>query len=120
MTDSSTTAELVALHSAMKEVLWCKKFLKFQGIHTDPVVVYQDNQSTIKLATNGSKRCHRTEHMSVKFWTIKSLIKTDKIEIQYLNTLLMVADVLTKPLQGIQFLYFVYKLMGYRTPKKRV
>ena len=116
--DSSTQAELVSLHSSMKEVLWCKKFLKFQGIPTDPVLVYQDNKSTIQLASHGSKRCHRTKHMSVKFWTIKSLIKTGKVEIQYLNTSRMVADVLTKPLQGGQFLTFVHKLMGYKIPQQ--
>ena len=37
----------------MPKILWCRHFMKSQGCIVEDVYVYQDNQSTILLETNG-------------------------------------------------------------------
>lgn len=47
---SSTKAELVALAEGCQELIWTKRLLEDVGVSSsDPVVVYEDNQSCIKL-----------------------------------------------------------------------
>jgi hypothetical protein len=47
-------AELRALSSATKEAIWCRKLLHdFQMPNaTEPMTIYEDDQSTIAAATN--------------------------------------------------------------------
>ena len=52
---SSTEAELVGINDAMALVLWCRLFIMGQGFNVRDNIVYQDNQSTMLLSTNG---CH--------------------------------------------------------------
>ena len=58
-TDSSTTAELVAVHQGLPMVLWVPLFLEAQGYSVDENIVYQDNQSAILLEKNGKKSSSR-------------------------------------------------------------
>ena len=52
-TRSSTEAELVGINDAMALVLWCQLFIMGQGFNVRDNIVYQDNQSTMLLSTNG-------------------------------------------------------------------
>ena len=74
----------------------------------------QDNMSTIKLATNGKLSSgKRTRHIKIWFLFIKDRIKSGDIYIVYCPTDRMLADFLTKPLQGNKFKIFRDQLMGY-------
>jgi hypothetical protein len=53
-TRSSTEAELVGVDDAMPRILWTRYFLQAQGYDTQPSTLFQDNQSTILLANNGT------------------------------------------------------------------
>ena len=50
---SSTESELVATHDQMPDVMHTLYFIEAQGYAIDKNVIYQDNQSTIRLEVNG-------------------------------------------------------------------
>ena len=52
-TKSSTKAELVGVDDLMPQILWMRYFLETHGIMVSDNVVYQDNQSAMKLEKNG-------------------------------------------------------------------
>ena len=51
-TKSSTESELVGIDDVLPQALWTKYFLEGQGYGTN-TILYEDNQSTMKLADNG-------------------------------------------------------------------
>jgi len=63
-----------------------------------PAKIYQDNMSTIALADKGRSTSERTRHINVRYFFTK-----DKVESGELVTEEMLADLLTKPLQGALF-----------------
>ena len=50
VSDSSTMAELIALHDGLHHVIWMRNLLRELGADPPPAVIYQDNMSTITLA----------------------------------------------------------------------
>jgi len=99
-TKSSTEAELVGLCDATNQIIWVRNFLEEQGYRMPPAKVYQDNMSTIALIKNGKSTSERTRHIAVRFFFVADKVKNGEIEIEYLRTGEMLADILTKPLQG--------------------
>ena len=67
-------------------------------------VILQDNQSTMLLACNGQQSSGKaTRHIDVWYYFVKDQIDKKLMHLEYCPTDLMVADMLTKPLQGTQF-----------------
>ena len=102
-TKSSTEAELVGLSDSSNQVLWVRQFLIDQGYEIRPAIVYQDNKSTIQLIKNGRSNSERTRHINIRYFYLSDRIKENEIIIEYKSTNEMLADMLTKPLQGEQF-----------------
>lgn len=100
---SSTEAELVAMTEAGNQVLWTRNFLIHQEYEVGPALIYQDNLSTIQLVKNGRSNSERTRHIDIKFFFLHDRIKSDHIIVTYKSTKEMIADLLTKPLQGKLF-----------------
>ena len=48
-TKSSTEAEMVRVDDLMPQILWMRYFLEAQGMKVSDNIVYQDNQSAMKL-----------------------------------------------------------------------
>ena len=86
-------------------MLWSRQFLMHQRNveHWQPSKIYQDNQSTIILATKGCAALSRSRHINLRFFHIKDRIASGELHIEYLPTKDMIADILTKPLQGELF-----------------
>lgn len=74
-----------------------------QGYKMKPAIIYQDNKSTIQLMNNGRSNSEKTRHVNIRYFFLTDRIKMKEIEIEYKSTKEMLADVLTKPLQGEQF-----------------
>ena len=102
-TKSSTEAELVGLSDATSAVIWQRDFLIEQGYCVDAAIVYQDNLSTIALAERGAAASQRSKHIATRYFWVKDRISVGEIKLEYLPTSQMLADVLTKPLQGELF-----------------
>lgn len=102
-TKSSTEAELVALSDSSNQVLWTRQLLISQGYEDSPAIIFQDNKSTIQLITNGRSNSERTRHINIRYFFLTDRIKEKEIIVEYKPTNEMLADTLTKPLQGEQF-----------------
>jgi hypothetical protein len=101
---SSTEAELIALADAEDQVLWSTRFLKNQGYKLGTGIIYQDNKSTMILASRGFSSSERTKHLDVRYFHIAENIADGTLELKHKPSDEMIADVLTKPLQGKRFL----------------
>ena len=110
---SSTEAELVGLSDSASQVIWTRDFLAAQGYEMQSAEIYQDNKSTIAMIEKGRSTSEKSRHINIRFFFLKDRISAKEIKITYLPTELMVADILTKPLQGRLFLELRAKLMGY-------
>jgi hypothetical protein len=113
-TKSSTEAELVGASDYLPSKIWAKFFLEAQGHQITTNVFEQDNQSAIKLEQNGRKSCgQKSRHIDIRFFFTTDRIRNDNITIAYCPTEQMLADFLTKPLQGALFQKFKRVMMGY-------
>jgi hypothetical protein len=103
-TKSSSEAELVALSDHTNQVIWMRNFLLDQGYDVGASTVYQDNQSTIAMVKNGKSNSSRTRHIAIRFYFVADRIASKEIKVEYMRTGDMIADILTKPLQGQLFI----------------
>jgi len=117
VTRNSTEAELVALSDYLEEGAMVEEFLMDIGGYLDedlidtPFVLYQDNKPTITLVETGSGK-HRTKYMKVRQAYVTEILGTKELEIKYIHTAKMLADLLTKPLQGEKFHRFAQAALG--------
>jgi hypothetical protein len=110
VTKSSFEAELVALSDMASMVLWINLFMRDLGLRTDVPIVYQDNQSTMKVAERGMSNNPVTKHIDIRYLWIKEVLQQGKLLLKYKRTDEMIADGLTKPLLGESFYKFVASL----------
>ena len=62
--------------------------------------IWQDNQSTILAALRGNNYSRRTKHNDIRYFEVKDLVDLYKPFNTYKPTGEMLADIMTKPLQG--------------------
>lgn len=97
---SSTEAEYIALSTSVKELLWIRQLInELTNKITYPIKVYCDNTSAITLAKSDAYR-ERTKHIDVRFHHIRENVERARIAISFVSTNDMLADVLTKALNG--------------------
>jgi len=113
VTKSSSEAELVGLSDGATPVIHMRDFLIAQGYDVGPALIYQDNKSTIALAEKGRSTSERTRHINTRYFFVKDRIESGELELQYLPTDEMIADVLTKPLQGEKFRFLRNSLLNW-------
>ena len=109
VTKSSTEAELVALSDEAVTVLSVFDFVRAQG-YGAKFVIGQDNLSTIQLITNESNESMRTKHINVRYFWLREKHQANEFTITHVPTGMMIADVLTKAMQGAMFRRFVQML----------
>ena len=97
----------------MSQVVWTRYFLEAQGYNVKDNIVYQDNQSAMKLAKNGKRSSgKRTWHINIRYFFVTDRIAAKEMNMEYCPTLDMIADYFTKPLQGSQFRRFRNIILG--------
>ena len=88
----------------LPQISWTAYFVQEQGYPVDHSLLHQDNQSAMLLEMNGKKSStKRTRHMHICYFYIKDKIDSNKVQIQYCPTDIMLADYFTKPIQGTKF-----------------
>lgn len=98
---SNTEAEYMVLAEAAKETIYLRDFLK--EIHLlhyqdQATALYCDNQGAGKLAKNPVFHS-KTKHISnIKHHFVREIQEQGKIDVKYLPTNEMIADILTKTL----------------------
>ena len=114
-TKSSTEAELVGADDVMIHLMWMKNFLEAQGYGVKQTILYQDNTSAMLLEKNGKESSgKRTRHINIRYFYIKDRIEKGDVEIKYCPTDEMVADYMSKPLQGKPFRKFFRFIMNIK------
>lgn len=113
---SSTEAELISFADAASDTLWIIKLLNFLGINCETTIFFQDNKSAIFMKENGENSAvGNSKHIDVRYFFAKQHIDSGLIKIVNLPTADMLADVLTKPLQGTKFYEFRSGLLNLPT-----
>ncbi len=74
-----------------------------QGYNMKAATLYQDNMSTMALVEKGRSTAEKTRHINIRYFFVKDRVEAGEIEIKYCPTEHMLADILTKPLQGQAF-----------------
>lgn len=99
---SSTEAEYMALTEAAKETIYLRNLLKDFGFLSDdaePTIVYCDNQGAQKLMRNPIFHS-RTKHIDIRHHYVREVFQRGELNVKYIPTNEMIADVLTKSLFG--------------------
>ena len=86
-----------------------------QGYNMKENILYQDNQSAIKMEKNGRNSCTgNSRHIHIRYFFVKDRVDKGEVKIEYCPTEEMLADFYTKPLQGSLFRKFRDVIMGYK------
>lgn len=96
-TRDSTESELVGLADMLLEVEYHKEWLKSQGYELKTPIIFQDNTSTLTLVEEGGGK-FRNKHLRALRGVVEEAIDEGDIQVQYISTNDMVADLLTKHL----------------------
>jgi hypothetical protein len=100
---STTEAEYIALCEASKQGQWLRTLLqeigreKLLGGRGRQVQIFGDNQASLAIASDPMSH-RRTKHIDVRYHYVRQLIAFGKMNVKYISTTDMLADVLTKPL----------------------
>ena len=113
VTKSSTEAELVGASEYLPSTIWVQYFLQAQGFPHRTSYFEQDNQSDIHLKRNGRASASQwSRHINIRYIFIADHLDTDNITLWYCQTEHMLANFLSKPLQGGLFRKFRDVLLG--------
>ena len=112
---STAETELMVASDGVSATIGEVEFAKYMKYMDDkePAILMEDNISTIHMANHGKPISHRTRHIKVRHFFIKQYLDNGEIRLVHCPTLLQVADILTKPLQGKLFCDLRDKLLGY-------
>ena len=89
-TKSSTRSDHVGVVNVLIQVIWNQSFLKYQGYYIQDNIIYQDNQSAIKLENNGRRSSiNRIIHINIRYYFITYSIKNQEASVEFFPTLYM-------------------------------
>jgi hypothetical protein len=102
---SLVEAEYMVVIQATCEAIWMRKILVgLFGSHLDPIVIYCDNQSCIKLSIYPVFH-DRSNHIYIWYHHIRDCVQWKIMLLQYIPTKYQDADILTKALTKSKFEY---------------
>ena len=111
---SSFEAELIAMAEAVQWLSYVNNIFNDCGINTDIPTVYEDNQSVINVLKNDTVNFHgRSKFVNRKYFAVHEKLQNNEIKLVFIGTTEMVADFLTKGLQGSQYRRFAVRSMGF-------
>ena len=96
----------------MNPAIGFMNFMINQGYEVRPVTLMQDNKSTIKMIESRKSNSESSRHIDISFYFVNDRVKNGDVRVEYLRTEEMIADMLTKPIQGQILKFLRDKLMG--------
>uniref|UniRef100_A0AAV1UPL8 Reverse transcriptase Ty1/copia-type domain-containing protein n=1 Tax=Peronospora matthiolae TaxID=2874970 RepID=A0AAV1UPL8_9STRA len=104
MSLSTSEAEYIALSLAIQEGKWVHRLLceildAAEDKSGPELKIMEDNQSCIKMTKN-PVNYGRAKHIDVKYHHIRDEIKRGDVKLEYCETTIMLADIMTKGLPG--------------------
>ena len=116
---STTEAELFAMSLAAKHLLWLQEALKelqpgpTHSVSSSSIVLYGDNQATLKLIRNQRNHSDLTKHVAVVYHFIRNLVLEQKLfHLRYIPTTENLADICTKGIARPQYERLRQLLLG--------
>ena len=104
---STVKAEYMALSLCAMEVIWLRAILdELRFRQLEPTLIRGNNQGSISLAKHPSAH-QRTKHISLHYHFTRHHVATKELVLQWIPTRSMVADVMTKGLDGILHHHFI-------------
>ena len=110
---SAGEAELIAHNKIGDLVEWAREMLEELGYPQKKVPMYVDSTCAMQMVKQGTGSFKRAKHIKVRYFWLKELIDGGLLELFYVPTDELVADILTKPLTGWKFQYLLQKLLGW-------
>lgn len=111
-TISNCESELYAVSDAIVECLWLKNLAASLLRERVVCMVYQDNQSSIRVLLGDNESAKRTRHADIHREFLKDMYNHGEYEVEYLPTKAMVADGATKALSGEDFNQYARWVLG--------
>jgi hypothetical protein len=112
---SRTESEYISKATNVKEGQWIGQVLRdmsmgeFVSENKHRVKLYGDNQGAIALTKNPHLH-KRSNHIDICYHFIRDLIEKELVDVEYVPTVEMVADGLTKPWERVAFERFKRQL----------
>ncbi len=119
VTKSSTEAEQVGLSDSANQGLFLRNFLTLQGYRMAPLTAYQDNMSCMALLARGRSGGERSRHIDIRYFWTKDRVDRGDMIIEHKGTAELYANLLTKPLQGSQFVFERECLTGWPKTERK-
>jgi hypothetical protein len=111
---STTEAEYIAATHAAKEAMWIRMFLsEIARPLAKPITIHLDNISAISITRNDEYH-PRTKHIDIRYHFIRHAVLRGLIDVDYVPTDDMAADILTKALPRHKVLH-LNTLIGLRS-----
>jgi hypothetical protein len=100
---SSCEAEYVAASFAACQANWIEMVLsELKAAEVTKIKLLVDNKSAIDLANNPVSH-GRSKHIERRFHFLRDQVNKDKLELEYCNTEIQLADILIKPMAKARF-----------------
>jgi hypothetical protein len=113
--NSTAEAEFIAANAPAKSIQWIRWLLHNTGISKFIArfssALCGDNQAAIAMASNPVHH-QRTKHIAIKYYYIRDLVEYCIIHLVYVESGENVADIFTKPLGRVKFLYHRKRVLG--------
>lgn len=101
---STMEAEYMALSEATKEVIYLRGLLSHMNLNSlvfSQTVIHCDNQSAIQLSKNDVYH-RKSKHIDIRYHYTREVQQQGKVNVQFISTHNMTADMLTKSLPKIK------------------
>nr|GEX88728.1 ribonuclease H-like domain-containing protein [Tanacetum cinerariifolium] len=102
--------EYVSLSACCAQVLWMRTQLTDYGFHFDKIPMYCDSKADIAISCNPVQHS-RTKHIDVRYHFIKEKVKKGIVELFFVRTEYLLADLFTKALPEERFKYLISDLV---------
>ena len=97
--------------------LYIRSILWDLGIPQEAATIaYEDNDGCTAMA-NAQKPTSRTRHIDIKYFALCDWVESDLIRLERIDTFIIIADHLMKPLSRILFHWHADFLLGHVPPK---
>ena len=110
---STTEAEYTVAAEAIKEAIWLRGMVVELGYENKQVLVHCDNHSAICLNKNHVHH-EKTKHIDVKLHFLRLEVLKGVMKLVKIHTNDNLADILTKPISGAKFEFYLNSARIYK------